>query len=115
MNKTQRKNQDERINNLKIKNDNLKLVIQKVKNLENSINSINASNSNFDDIEYREIEKNNEKINIMKNEINSIQNKLKDIKMKLEQESYTMAQTHNIFKNHKYKSKINQNLKIEIK
>ena len=76
MNKTQRKNQDERINNLKIKNDNLKLVIQKVKNLENSINSINASNSNFDDIEYKEIEKNNEKINI-ENEIQSDNIKLK--------------------------------------
>ena len=100
------KNKDKRINNLKVENDNLKLVIQKVKDLENSINSINAENSNLEDIEYEEIAKNNEKINIIKNEINSIQNKLKTIKKKLEQQSYTLTQEQNDLQNYTYKTNI---------
>ena len=87
------KNLDKGINNLKTDGD-LKLVIQKIKHLEKSINNLNDSNSNYD-VEYDEIKKNNEKINIMKNEINSIQNKLKSIKMKLEQQSYSLNQEQN--------------------
>ena len=117
-NKYKNKNKDKKINNIQPENDNLKLVIQKVKNLENSINSINIENSKFDEFEYEEITKNNEKINLMKNEINSIQDKLKSIKMKLEKQSYTLNDEQNFIKNntynktfHKTKSKNKNNIR----
>jgi len=70
------------------------------------ISAENAENSNLEDIEYEEIAKNSEKINIIKNEINSIQNKLKTIKKKLEQQSYTLTQEQNDLQNYTYKTNI---------
>jgi hypothetical protein len=67
----------------------------KTKNIKKS--DIDKDNNILNSYEFEEINKNNEKMNIMKKEINNIQNKLKNIKIKLEEQDISIKEHQNIF------------------